>query len=117
MHELSLAQSVVDTVARHVPEGRRLVAVTLEWGPMSGVVPEALETCFFIVAAAAGFEGVRLELAVIPAAARCPGCQAEFEVTEMWTECPKCGQAPVTVSGGREFRVKEIEVDDEPRGS
>jgi hydrogenase nickel incorporation protein HypA/HybF len=112
LHELSLAQGIIQTVEPHVPPGQRLVAVVVEWGPMSGVVPEALETCFGIVAGAAGYPDACLQLQVVPAAARCPGCEAQFEVTEMWAECPECGQAPVTVSGGNVFRIKEIEVDE-----
>ncbi|MBW2529411.1 MAG: hydrogenase maturation nickel metallochaperone HypA [Deltaproteobacteria bacterium] len=112
MHELGLAQGILRTVEPHVPAGQRLVAVVLEWGPLSGVVPEALETCWRIVAEAAGLGDARLQLLVVPGRGRCPACQAEFEVTEMWAECPACGRAPVTVSGGSAFRVKEIEVDD-----
>lgn len=116
MHELGLAQSIIRTIEPHVPSGQRLVAVVVEWGPLSGVVPEALEACFDIVVAAAGLGGARLELRVVPAAARCPSCDARFDVTTMWAECPDCGHAPVTVAGGTEFRVKEIEVDERSSG-
>jgi hydrogenase nickel incorporation protein HypA/HybF len=112
MHELSLAQSICDTVARHLPAGKRVVSVVVEAGPLSGVVREALEFGFEIVSQAAGLGGARLEYRMLPAPGVCPACQARFQVTEMWARCPSCEHEPVTVEGGSEFRLKEIEVDD-----
>jgi Zn finger protein HypA/HybF involved in hydrogenase expression len=33
-------------------------------------------------------------------------------VDQVWATCPECLHVPVTVVGGTEFRLKEIEVDD-----
>ena len=112
MHELSLALGICDAVRAHLPEGARAVSVTVECGPLAGVVPEALEHCFGAVAESEGLAGARLDLLVPGARARCPACSAEFEVTSMWGSCPECGHMPVTVVGGRDLTVKEIEVED-----
>lgn len=112
MHELSLAESICRSVVEHVPEGQRVLRVIVVWGPLSGVVPEALEFCFGVAAAAHGLEGAQLDLQRQPAGARCSKCEAEFTVEQMWASCPHCGHAPVTVLGGDEFRLSGIEVDD-----
>ncbi len=112
VHELSLAQSICDTVRAHLPPGQKVRTVVVEWGPLSGVVPESLEFCFDIVAKRAGLAEAKLELRSTRPSASCPACQASFTVEQMWAECPECGHGPVTVAGGREFRLKEIEVDD-----
>jgi len=112
MHELSLAQSICEAVADHLTADQRVVTVVVEWGPLSGVVPEALEHCFAIVAQSLGLEGAKLELRTLRAHASCRACGDQFEIDEMWAACPGCGHAPVTVVGGNEFRLKEIEVED-----
>jgi len=112
MHEVALAQSVCETVRSYVGAEQRLLRVVVECGPMCGVEPDALEFCFGIVAEQAGLAPAALELRVNPADASCPLCGARFSVASLWSECPECGQSPVTVTGGGELRVKEIEVGD-----
>ncbi|MBI4705213.1 MAG: hydrogenase maturation nickel metallochaperone HypA [Deltaproteobacteria bacterium] len=112
MHELTLAHRICQTVAAHVTATQRVVTVVLEWGPLCGVVAEAIEYCFPIAAEANGLGGARLELRRLPARARCSACGARFEVQEMWDGCPGCQHVPVTVEGGTEFRLKQIEVED-----
>lgn len=112
MHELSLAQTICETVARNVTADQRVVAVVVEWGPLSGVVPESLTYCFGIVAPAMGLAAAELRLRTVPARAVCPACDARFEVEQMWAQCPACDHAPVTITGGTDFRLKEIEVEE-----
>ena len=54
MHELVLAQHICGTVNEHVGEGQRVIAVVVECGPASGVVPDALDFCFPIAARESG---------------------------------------------------------------
>jgi hydrogenase nickel incorporation protein HypA/HybF len=112
MHELSIAQHICEAVIRNVPAGKRAVSVVVEAGPLSGVVQEALEFGFEIASKAMGLGDTKLEYRTLAASGSCPACQARFEVTEMWARCPHCEHEPVTVEGGSELRLKEIEVDD-----
>ena len=45
MHELSVAQSIVEIIQRHVPQSdwERVRVVRLKIGAAAGVVPESLE--------------------------------------------------------------------------
>lgn len=110
MHELALSQQICRVARDHMGAGQRLVKVIVECGPMSGVVPEALEHCFPIAASASGLDGARLELVRLKAAAVCSGCGIGVEVESMWQVCPDCGYGPLTVHDGRELRVVELEV-------
>jgi hydrogenase nickel incorporation protein HypA/HybF len=110
MHELSLAQSICDTVKAHIPPQQNVVSIVVEWGPLSGIVPESLQYCFSVVASHSGLEGARLELRQLSAKASCPSCGANFEIDNMWAKCDLCGQSPVTVTGGREFTIREVVV-------
>jgi hypothetical protein len=53
MHELSISQGIVESVCDAVPDGR-VLAVTVEIGKLSGVVPDAVRFCFDECAGAHG---------------------------------------------------------------
>ena len=111
MHEMSIAQSICETVRANLPAGARPTRVTVICGALSGVVPEALDACFPFAAEAAGFAGLEIELELPEASAACPACGHAFLADNMWADCPRCGHAPVTFEGGRELRVKEFDIE------
>jgi hydrogenase nickel incorporation protein HypA/HybF len=110
MHELTLTQSILETVKPYVDEKRQLTKVVVECGVLSGVVKESLDYCFSVVAEKMGFGGAELEVHLVPASARCSTCAYETEVDSLWTPCPRCGQVPMNLEGGRDLRVRAIEV-------
>jgi hydrogenase nickel incorporation protein HypA/HybF len=83
VHELALTQSLVDLVAERTV-GRRVVAVHLRVGESSGVVPEALEFCFDVVAAGGPLEGARLVVD------RAPGDDLDLTHVELVREQASC---------------------------
>ncbi len=113
MHELSLAYNICNTASAHVGPGQKLKTIIVECGPLSGVVPESLEFGFSIAAAESNLDGVKLELRLLKARATCPACGERFDIDSMWTTCIRCGHAPLTVEGGRELMIKEIQVEEE----
>jgi len=112
MHELSLAQTICQAVIPHQAEGHKIVAIVIENGPFSGVVTESLEYCFSIVAGEHGLSEAKLRVRNLQVAATCPACGGASEIDNMWAECDRCGHSPLTVDGGREFRIKEIEIEE-----
>ena len=61
MHELSLAEGLVDLVTERIA-GREVVAVNLRIGDRSGVVPEAVEFCVDVVTVGTSLEGAALHI-------------------------------------------------------
>lgn len=112
MHEVGIAESICDAVRSHVPGGHRLCRVVVEYGPLSGIAPEALGFAFEVVAGHVGLEGAVLEMRACPAAASCPACETQWKMDEWDWACPACGHVPVAVDGGQDLRVTEIEVED-----
>ena len=112
MHELSISQAICSTAKSHAGEGQRIKRIVVEYGPFCGIVPESLDYCFSITAEQMGLDDARLELRVLSAKATCQGCNARFDVESMWESCQSCGYFPVTVEGGRELRVSELEVEE-----
>lgn len=109
MHELSITQSVVDTVTERV-DGARVTAINLRIGKLSGVVPDALRFCFELIAEGTPLEGARLEIDEPAGRASCRGCGQDFELYDLILLCP-CGSADVSVSDGQQLAVTSVEVE------
>lgn len=108
MHELSITQSLVDTVLDRTGE-RTVTGVNLRIGPLSGVLPDAMRFCFDIVSAGTPLAGALLRIDEPQGLARCRSCTQEFELADLILLCP-CGSADVEVLSGRELMVLSVEV-------
>lgn len=112
MHEMALAESVVEIVERQAraAEAGRITVVWLEIGALSHVMPEAMRFSFAAVSQGSLAEGARLEIERVPGKAWCHECGREIEIAALGEACPQCGGYKVQVTGGQEMRVKEMEV-------
>jgi hydrogenase nickel incorporation protein HypA/HybF len=79
-------------------------------GPLSGVVPEALEFAFEVVARGTMAEAARLEIERVPIVCHCAACAREFEAADMLCECPECHQPSSEIRRGREMHLMSVEV-------
>lgn len=113
MHEMSLAegvlQLVVDTACREAAS--RVKTIVLEIGRLSSVEPEAMRFCFEAVARGSLAEGAGLEIVDVPGVGWCLSCGVTVAIDELYSPCPTCGSHQVQATGGREMRVKEIEIE------
>jgi len=114
MHELSVAQSVLDIVAQHVlPEqALRVRAVRVAVGELAGVLPDSLAFCFDAIVAGTPFSEARLVLERVPARIACGSCGLAFSLEGVCFACPACGSTHVSVTAGRELQVVDVEIVD-----
>jgi hydrogenase nickel incorporation protein HypA/HybF len=110
MHEMSITQSIVDICTEHAA-GRRVLAVTIEIGALSGVVPEAVEFCFQACTADTLLAGATLTIDQVEPVASCQECGQESRIASYFDPCPACGSHRLAVLRGEELRVKELEVE------
>ena len=108
MHELAIAESVVDTVTQRLP-GAKITRVHLEIGALSGVVPDSIKFCFDLATEGTTLEGATLEITEPPARCRCRACGAEFRPDSPIVLCP-CGSPDVAVLAGEELKIVSVEV-------
>lgn len=117
MHELSLAQSVLRIALEHAQKSSavRIGRITLSFGRMSCIQPEALETAFTAVARGSRAEGAVVSFVIIPAVVSCLACGKEHEIEyEGILSCPVCGDPSVLLVGGTEdLTLIEMEVEQE----
>jgi hydrogenase nickel incorporation protein HypA/HybF len=107
MHELSLANAVVDTVIRHAGESR-VEQVNLKVGGLRQVVPDSLDFYFGIVSRGTLCEGARLVQDVIAACVNCESCTHIWEPELPVFRCPRCNGGRTVVLSGEEFEVDTI---------
>jgi hydrogenase nickel incorporation protein HypA/HybF len=113
MHELSIAQAVVEQVeeAARREGASRVTSVTLTVGQASGVEREALKMAFPAACDGTMARDARLVLDWVPARVYCRACDAEHDADFPFFVCPVCGAADIDVVAGRELMIRSIEMD------
>jgi hydrogenase nickel incorporation protein HypA/HybF len=112
MHELSIAEAVVEVALRHA-RGRPVARVELKVGHLRQVVPGALEFAFELLTAGTVLEGAELALETVPAAGRCRRCGAESELEHFPLQCTACGGFELDLLRGEELLVEALELHQE----
>ena len=108
MHELAIAESVIDAVTQRLP-GAKVTCVHLEIGALSGVMADSIRFCFDMATEGTGMEGARLEISEPPAECRCRACGVEFQPDSPVVLCP-CGSPDVAVLSGEQLKIVSVQV-------
>ena len=113
MHELSIAQGIVDQVVaiarKH--EATRVSRVTVVVGAMRLVVPEALQLAFEAAAQGTLAEAAELRIVEQTTRATCNHCGRSFEPVIDCYCCPDCGRADARITAGSEIILEALECD------
>jgi len=114
MHELSVAQSILEIVQQHVPEPQAwaVQAVRVRVGRLAGVVTDSLEFCFSAIITDTPWKTAKLDIEEIPTVCLCSDCAGRFAVTDGAFRCPSCGGVNVQLISGTELQVVEIDLAD-----
>jgi len=113
MHELSIAQSILDTIEQALGGKRPLLTVTLTVGPFAGVSADALNFCFTELARQQDFGAPRLIINQSPAALHCNECGGESRTENALDPCPDCGSFNRTILDGQECRLDSVEIEED----
>jgi hydrogenase nickel incorporation protein HypA/HybF len=114
MHELSIAEALLESVAQELRDRplSQVVTVRIRVGALRLVVPETLEVCFHAATRDTPLAQARLEIEQVVATARCLQCAAEFDVADQWFECPFCHSPGGRLRTGRELDLVGLELQD-----
>jgi hydrogenase nickel incorporation protein HypA/HybF len=114
MHELGIAQGIIDRVAREMLRhpGGHARAVGVKVGEISSVDPDALSFGFEALVKDTEWQRLVLEIDYCVRRHRCPDCGTEFNVSDFETSCIACGNAATVMISGDELDIGYIEVDD-----
>lgn len=111
MHELAIAESIVDIAQRHAG-GRRVTKVELKVGHLRQVVPSALSFSFELVAQGTPVEGAELALESVPARGVCRRCRSETQLDGFPLQCDGCRSFELEIVAGEELIVESLEIEE-----
>jgi hydrogenase nickel incorporation protein HypA/HybF len=115
MHELPVTKSIFQIVLKHAKMGdvKKVISVNLEIGALSDLQTEWVQRYFDRLSRDTVVEGAKLKINRVPAVFRCNRCQQSFEINSLLEEdlsCERCHSREVTLVTGREYHVKNMEV-------
>ena len=114
MHELSIIQSVIESLTKEVETrgGGAISEITLSIGKSSGVFVDSLEFAFEACKVGSVAQDAKLVINEPPLKGFCPTCQQEFTPPEVSLVCPKC-EGPANITGGQELLIEQFVFDQE----
>jgi len=115
MHEMSLVQGLFEQLKSLAAENNasRIVKVTMEIGPLCGVVVDSFRFGFEILSSQEPmFRGAELVVEVPEVAYTCTAC-AHVQITagERPDRCSACGEFFLTPEGGNDLLLKQVEME------
>lgn len=112
MHELSLAQALVDQVEqlRLRESAVAVLSVTVNIGALSGVEREAFEFAFPLAVEGTKLAGAALVVEETPVEVACEACGARTRPGPdlACLGCARCGSGRVRITAGRDFLIQEV---------
>jgi len=115
MHELSIAQEIIDVAIRIIPsEKHHLVkAARINIGEFSNIIPDSLLFCYNSLIDSSPIPNCRLEIEMIPLTVYCGNCNMNIHIASPNFFCSNCGSTNVNIISGQELSIKEIELEDD----
>ncbi len=115
MHELPITESILKIVLKHAEMNRvqRAVTIHLQIGKLSDLEDDWIQRYFDYLSKDTLAEGAKLKIERTPIIMQCLACSTSYEaeITRMDDlVCPACGQKGGTLVSGREYTIKEMEV-------
>lgn len=115
MHELSIAQNIVNIALDNLPESDHTTInkIYCTIGSLTGIEISSLEFCFPFVVKGTAAADAALIITEEPAKGTCPQCQQRFKVYDLLDPCPNCDHWPLQLEGGRDMLLTSIELKEE----
>jgi hydrogenase nickel incorporation protein HypA/HybF len=112
MHELSIAMSLVEMAQDEATRrGVQVQSVHVKLGRLSGVVKEALLSCYEMACFETPLQDSQLIIEEVPVVVYCSTCRANRDVnTEQWFICSACGSPTPEVIHGKELEMVALEI-------
>ena len=112
VHELSVAQSILDTIEKQLGSAKPLTRIILTIGPLAGISAESLGFWLSEIAKQMGFGAPEVVINKTTAWAICSSCKAKYEIKSFYSACPACGSFERTIESGFECVIDSIEMED-----
>jgi hydrogenase nickel incorporation protein HypA/HybF len=113
MHELSIAQALVEQVQKIAQDSNsgKVIQITLRIGKLAGVDPDALSFAFPLAAEGTPLQNTHLAFISVEPELRCRACGKAVE-TEFVSACVHCDSQDLELKQGRELLIESVELEE-----
>ncbi len=115
MHEISLVQGMLQQLSDLAVKNRasKILKITMEIGPLSGVVIDSFRFGFDILSAEDDLtRGAELVINTLPVTYRCTQCPHTVETKKDKPDgCPQCGEMFLIPEGGDDLILQQVEME------
>ena len=110
MHEVSICQSIVETLEAELEEEQfqKVREVHVKIGVLSCVDPKILSHVFTYIIEDSPFQKSILHTELVEVLAACEQCKKNFKVEEYRFVCPECNTPSSTIIEGNELTIYKI---------
>ena len=112
MHELGIVDYVIRNVESVAEQNKltKVIAVKLEFGEVSGIVPDYLKNCWdwMVHRGHPVLEEAEFTWDIIPAFTVCEDCQKTYRTVDYGKTCPYCGGGNTYLLEGNSVMIKQI---------
>lgn len=114
MHELSVAQNIIEAVKQSVSEIDlpKVKSIKLKIGEFSNVVIYSLLFSLEAITKDTELKNLNVDIENIPFKAKCNDCRRDFTNEFMIMICPECNSKNTVIVSGEELELVEIEIND-----
>jgi hydrogenase nickel incorporation protein HypA/HybF len=115
MHELPITEEILKIVLKHaqINNVRQVMAIHLQIGKLSDLEDEWIQRYFDYLSKGTVAEGAKLKIQRMPIMMQCSACSTSYEAEAAKIgdlACPQCGQKESSLLSGREYYIKDMEV-------
>jgi hydrogenase nickel incorporation protein HypA/HybF len=115
MHELPITESILKIVLKHAGMNnvRKVMVIHLQVGKLSDLEDDWIQRYFDYMSKGTIAEGAKLKIKRTPMMVQCHTCSTSYEAEKARIGdlvCPACGEKGGTLLSGREYTIKEMEV-------
>ena len=112
MHELGIAQQLIDTaITLMPPDAGRVAALRVQVGALAGVSAEELRFGFEVMSQSTPCADAELILEMVPAIAHCAQCDGDYSVGNNDSlQCPTCSSSVMKVVQGKDLIITSLDV-------
>lgn len=114
MHELSIAQNIIEIINQNV-QYENLTSVKnvkVKIGKLSNILPDSLLFCFDSIKVDSPLVNCELIINQSPVLIECGDCKKQSEIESPIFSCPNCKSNKIKIIGGSELIVEQIELND-----
>jgi hydrogenase nickel incorporation protein HypA/HybF len=114
MHEYHLVEDIVKKVLESAAQNHavKVTKVNLVVGELSGLAESSVRLYFESLSKGTIAEQAKLVITPLPAKLQCKYCGFLFVRKKGEFDCPQCGKPAVPTEIGKEFYIKDIEVEE-----